>query len=173
MYSPASPNTRSIGSPTYYRGVSLLQKKCPLKFTSGHLSCHADVVTPNAYKMSPTLSLLRRSSVSATAFWWSRSNMFIQANTSKDECNRDVTTVKALLSFAQEYRLAKLGIEDVASDELLVICTERVKCGDKPIAVSPADPTCKTRVVGMNIVHCQSSVPDVCWKVLRKPLHSD
>ena len=24
-------------------------KKCPLKFVSGHLSCHADVVTPDAY----------------------------------------------------------------------------------------------------------------------------
>lgn len=29
--------------------MSPLQKKCPLKFISGHLSCHTDVVTPNAY----------------------------------------------------------------------------------------------------------------------------
>src|SRR5215469_15106541 len=74
MYSPASPNTRSIGSPTYYRGVSLLQKKCPLKFTSGHLSCHADVVTPNAYDVSPNRMLksviLPWHNEGANVNWW-------------------------------------------------------------------------------------------------------
>src|SRR5690348_2333457 len=31
--------------------MSPLPKKCPVKFVSGHLSCHADLVTPNAYPL--------------------------------------------------------------------------------------------------------------------------
>src|SRR5438128_3277428 len=38
--------------------MSPLQKKCPLKFISGHLSCHTDVVTPNAYDETTCIDFL-------------------------------------------------------------------------------------------------------------------